>query len=104
MLDDLIRVQSIQDRLMIASWLLNALFPVGAYPILLLTGEQGSAKTMTSKLLRGLIDPAKPLTRPMQRDDRNLMVEANHNWVLCYDNLSKLADAQADSLCRLATI
>ncbi len=102
MIDELIRVQHTPDRHMIVSWLLNALFPTGAYPILLLTGEQGSAKSTTSKLLRGLIDPAKPLMRPLQKDDRNLMIEATHNWVLCYDNLSTITPAHSDSLCRLA--
>jgi len=102
MIDELIRVQHIQDRHVIVSWLLNALFPTGGYPILLLTGEQGSAKSMTSKLLRGLIDPAKPIMRPLQKDDRNLMIEATHNWVLCYDNLSTITPSHSDSLCRLA--
>ena len=43
-------------RLMIA-WLTAVLRPVGPYPILVLHGEQGSAKSTLAKVLRLLIDP-----------------------------------------------
>ena len=102
-IDKLLNVENVQDRNMILCWAFNALFPTGPYPILMLTGQQGSAKTTTTKLVRSLVDPAKPLARSLPSDDRNLMVSATNNWILSYDNLSKISDKMSDSLCRIAT-
>lgn len=102
-IDQLLNVESVQDRNMILSWAFNALFPTGPYPILMLIGQQGSAKTTTTKLIRSLVDPAKPLTRSLPNSDRNLMVAAANNWIMSYDNLSGLSKYMSDSLCRLAT-
>jgi hypothetical protein len=45
------------DFVLVVAWLLASLRPVGPYPLLAVSGEQGSAKTVLSKLLRALIDP-----------------------------------------------
>lgn len=102
-IDALINVESQEDRNMIVSWLFNAFFPKGPYPVLLINGEQGSAKTTTTKFIRALIDPATALTRSLPGSERDLMVSASNSWVLCYDNLSSLSAALSDALCRIAT-
>jgi ABC-type antimicrobial peptide transport system ATPase subunit len=44
------------------AWLCAALRPTGPYPLLAISGEQGSVKTVLSKMLRALVDPnAAPL-------------------------------------------
>ena len=45
------------DFVLVVAWLLAALRHGGPYPLLAVSGEQGSAKTVFSKILRGLIDP-----------------------------------------------
>jgi hypothetical protein len=45
------------DFVLVVAWLLAALRPDGPYPLLAISGEQGSAKTVLSKLLRALVDP-----------------------------------------------
>src|SRR5262249_318976 len=73
-------------RLLVA-WLPAALLPEGPYPILSLHGEQGSAKSSLSKILRLLIDPqvCAHLVKPANL--RDLMVTAANGWLLVYDNL-----------------
>jgi hypothetical protein len=88
---------------LVRAWLLATLLPAGPFPILALNGEQGSAKSTLSKMLRALVDPNKaPLRRP-PRDDRDLMIAAANGWVVGYDNLSGIPAPLADSLCSLAT-
>lgn len=70
---------------------------------MLINGEQGSAKTTTTKFIRSLIDPATALTRSLPSSERDLMVSACNSWVLCYDNLSSLSASLSDALCRIAT-
>jgi len=46
------------DQALILSWLLGATRPDGPFPILMLQGEQGTAKSTTAKLLCSLLDPS----------------------------------------------
>src|SRR5262249_40907533 len=45
------------DFVLIVAWLLAALRPGGPYPLMSISGEQGSAKTVLSKVLKALVDP-----------------------------------------------
>ncbi len=45
------------DFVLTVAWLLAALRPSGPYPLLAVAGEQGSAKTTLTKILRALVDP-----------------------------------------------
>ena len=92
-------------RLLIG-WLAGCLNPSGPYPLLVLHGEQGSAKSTATRLLRSLIDPAMPDLRAEPENARDLMIAANNAHVLAFDNLSTLSTPRgwlSDALCRLAT-
>ena len=45
------------DFLLLIGWMAAALRPAGPYPILVIHGEQGSAKSTLAKVIRQLIDP-----------------------------------------------
>ena len=88
---------------LLVGWLTAAFRPRGPYPVLVLTGEQGSAKTTLAQVCRRLVDPHAALLRSLPRSERDLMVSAHNNWLLAFDNISKLTDWQSDALCRLST-
>jgi hypothetical protein len=69
----------------------------------MLHGEQGTAKSTTTRILRSLIDPNESPLRTVPRNDRDLMIAASNAWVHAFDNLSFLPLWFADALCRLAT-
>jgi len=84
-------------------WLVWCFRPKGPYPILIVNGEQGSAKTGTSTLARRLVDPAKAeLAKPPKTED-DLIIAAKSQWLPGYDNFSSINEDLADGLCRLAT-
>ena len=89
-------------RLLLA-WLVAALRPTGPYPVLVLQGEQGSAKSTAAKVLRALVDPNTAPLRTTPREERDLAVAANNSWVLSFDNLSSVPLWLSDALCRVAT-
>jgi hypothetical protein len=91
------------DFVLVVAWLLAALRPCGPYPPLAISGEQGSAKTVLSKLLRALVDPNDAPVRALPREERELMIAANNGHLLVYDNLSRLPAWLSDALCRLAS-
>src|SRR5215475_12774836 len=85
------------------AWLLAALQRGGPYPVLVIAGEQGAAKTMLTKILRALLDPNAAPTRAPPREERDLMIAANNGHILAFDNLSSLPSWLSDALCRLAS-
>jgi hypothetical protein len=91
------------DFVLVVAWLLAALRQDGPYPLLVIAGEQGSAKTVLTKILRALIDPNAAPTRALPREERDLMIAANNGHILAFDNLSGLPSWLSDALCRLAS-
>jgi hypothetical protein len=91
------------EFVLVVAWLLATLRQGGPYPLLVIAGEQGSAKTMLTKILRRLIDPNVAPTRAPPREERDLMIAANNGHILAFDNLSGLPSWLSDALCRLAS-
>jgi hypothetical protein len=91
------------DFQMLVAWLIGCFHPKGPYPILILNGEQGSAKSTTARVLRNLIDPANPIARSAPNSEQDLVIAAKHNHVLAFDNLSTIKPMMADAFCRIAT-
>jgi hypothetical protein len=102
-LGSFLNLSSRSDFVLVVAWLLAALRPRGPYPLLAISGEQGSAKTVLSKMLKALIDPNVAPVRALPREERELMIAANNGYVLAFDNLSGLPAWLSDALSRLAT-
>ncbi len=98
----LLTIATESDFQLIVAWLWGALRASGPYPILALTGEGGTAKTSTARLLRSLVDPHLASVRRPQ-SERDLFVGAAKTSVLVYDNLSGIPDWLSDALCVIAT-
>lgn len=90
-------------RPLVAAFMLAALRPSGPYPLLILEGEQGSGKSMATRIIRRLIDPSTAPLRAPPGDVRDLLVGAFNSWLLALDNMSYLTPQLSDALCRLAT-
>lgn len=73
----LMNVETEGDFKLAIAWLVGTFHPRGPYPILALNGEQGSAKSTLSKLLRCLIDPNTAPIRSAPRDEQTLIIAAN---------------------------
>jgi hypothetical protein len=105
-IDDLrpfLNIGSDGDFMLVAAWAAFSLSPRGPYPVLVLQGEQGSAKSTTVRVLRALVDAAVEPLRALPKNERDLAIAAGNSWVLAFDNLSGIRDQLSDALCRLAT-
>ena len=98
-----LNVQSDDDFVLVVAWALAVLRTTGPYPVIVLSGEQGSAKSTFSAILRSLLDPNRAPLRALPRDDRDLFIAANNGHILAFDNVSGLPSWISDTLCRLAT-
>ena len=98
-----LNVQSDTDFVLVVAWALACLRNRGPYPVIVLSGEQGSAKSTFSAILRALLDPNTAPLRALPREDRDLFIAASNGHVLAFDNVSGLPAWISDTLCRLAT-
>ena len=103
MLRPFLNVRSDADFVLVTLWVLWGLRNHGPYPVLVLGGEQGSAKSTFSAMLRALLDPNAAPLRALPREDRDLFIAADNAHILVFDNVSGLPGWISDTLCRLAT-
>jgi hypothetical protein len=98
-----LNVQADADFVLVVAWALAVLRHRGPYPVIVLSGEQGSAKSTFSAILRALLDPNTAPLRALPREDRDLFIAASNGHVLAFDNVSGLPAWISDTLCRLAS-
>ena len=92
-----------EDFTLAGAWLLAAFRDKGPYPVLVLTGEQGSAKSTCARMLRALVDPSEAPLRSVPRNEHDLFIATRSAHVIALDNLSGVPAWLSDALCRLST-
>ncbi len=98
-----VNVESNEDLVLLVAWLVMALRPDGPYPVLVIVGPQGAAKSTQTRTHKLLVDPVKAPLRSMPGSLRDLAIAARSSHVLAFDNVSRLTDTMSDGLCRVAT-
>lgn len=98
-----LNIPSDRDFKLVIAWMLAALRPGYAYPLLVVQGEQGTGKTFFCQRIRELIDPHQSLLRALPSKEEDLIASATSNLVLAYDNISSLSANMSDALCRVST-
>jgi hypothetical protein len=102
-LRELVNIRDDDQFMCYVATLIAAFRDCGPYPVLLIQGEQGSAKSTAQRYWRALIDPNHaPLRRP-PREPRDLAIAANNSWVVSLNNLSYIPDWLSDDLSCLCT-
>ncbi|MDP9397155.1 MAG: ATP-binding protein, partial [Actinomycetota bacterium] len=92
-----------RDRSLVLAWLVAALFPSLPHPVLAFRGEQGTAKSTTTRTTAGLLDPSPAPIRKPPRDADSWVTAAAGSWIVGVDNVSTIPEWWSDSLCRAVT-
>lgn len=87
----------------IISWLVTTFIPDIPHVAIMLSGEQGTAKSSFMKMLSLIIDPTKVPVRKRPRDEEEWMVAANASWSVSLDNITHIPEWLSDALCRAIT-
>ena len=92
-----------EDQSMVLAWILECYRCDTPYPLLEITGEQGSAKSSNQTLLRSLIDPNEVMLRGRPKTVEDIYVSAKNNHLLSFENLSSITSEISDALCTVST-
>lgn len=105
--DDLwrfVNVSNPDDRLLVLVWLTMALGrPDVPCPISFFHGEQGTAKSTSTKCLHLVVDPNAATLRSPPPERRSLAIAAERVRVLSFDNWSQFKQDMSDAFCQLVT-
>lgn len=99
---DLLNIDE-DSQLLVLAWMLECFRPHTPFPVLVLSGLQGSAKSHTQNVIRNFIDPnVSNLRNPPKKAD-DLPIDAANNYLVSYNNVSHLSAHEQDDLCCMAT-
>jgi hypothetical protein len=91
------------DQALILAWLVDAFFCATQFPVLVLSGLQGSGKSYTQNILRNLIDPNVENLRNAPKSSEDLLISAINNYVVSFNNASSLSGDLQDNFCCIST-
>ncbi len=92
-----------EDRTLVLAHILDSWRPDTPYPVLFLTGEQGTGKSSTHKSIRQVSDPNAVPLRAAPKNVEDIFVSAGANHMASFENMSRLSSRMQDAICTLAT-
>ena len=98
-----LNLEDANAKYLLIAAIVSAFFDLPSKPFLLINGEQGSAKSTTTRIIGELLDPStvKTMVTPSSKD--NLMLAAANCMILRLDNASKLSEKMMNIVCQLST-
>jgi hypothetical protein len=89
--------------LLIAGWLIACMNPSSPKPVLCLSGEQGSAKSTTTRMLKKIADNSSVPLKSLPRNEQDLSIIAKNSWIPAFDNISSLTSWLSDAMSKMST-
>jgi len=102
-LHPLVNLSSDADWLIFVALLTSYFRHSGPFPLMVLLGEQGCAKSTTARIVKRLIDPNAVPLKSQPRNIEDGAIAAQNTWVMVMDNISRLPSWLSDWLCVLST-
>ena len=90
-------------RQLIKVYIISLFIPDIAHVILNIHGPQGSAKSFLLRLIKMLIDPAKPPLLTMPKITQEFIQQVYHNYLAYYDNVKYISQERSDEICKAVT-
>jgi hypothetical protein len=101
LLDDFITAREDRDHRLAKAWLVLGLLADINRPILLAHGPQGATKSSVQRVLKNVIDPARPESLKLR--DKDFEQNLNKAFIPFFDNVSTISDYMADELSKAVT-
>lgn len=85
------------------AFLVAILRPQFSFPLLVLEGRAGSAKSGAAKILKFMVDPSKSLVSSLSKNIEDVAVSCNAAHLVVFDNVDRIKPEMSDFLCQVAT-
>ena len=92
-----------EDYRLAIGWVVAAYLTGIPHPILLVQGEQGTAKSGLIRTLLALVDPQPAAERTPPKDQREWAIFARASWAFSYDNITDIPPWLSNALCKGVT-
>jgi hypothetical protein len=92
-----------EDYRLAIAWVVAAYLTGIPHPILLVQGEQGTAKSNLIRTLLALVDPQPAADRTPPRDQREWAIFARASWAFSFDNITDIPPWLSNALCKGVT-
>jgi len=90
-------------QILILVWLVSLFIPDISYPVLVLQGDHGSAKTSICKFLKSIVDPSMMEVLSIADKTVEIVQCLSHYHCIVLDNLSGISKTESDILCKAVT-
>jgi hypothetical protein len=101
-LKDLLNIKDDKTWRLTVAWLLAAYSP-GPFPVFVILGEHGAAKSYFAGTLRKIVDPNEAPSVRAPKEERDVIMGAASSHVTSLENLSSIPNWLSDMLCCIAT-
>jgi hypothetical protein len=92
-----------EDYRLAIGWVVAAYLTDMPHPILLVQGEQGTAKSNLIRSLLALVDPQPAADRETPGDKREWAIFSRASWAFSFDNVTEIPAWLSNSLCKGVT-
>jgi hypothetical protein len=99
----LTNIKDPETKLLAKVALISYFVPNIPHIILIIHGGKGSAKSTFQRLLKGIVDPAKPALLTLHNKPEEFVLQLSQNYVIAFDNIKYLPKWLPDEACRAAT-
>jgi hypothetical protein len=100
---NLLNVKGEKRKLLVKCYIVSLFIPEIDKPILMLHGDPRGAKSTFQEFIRTLVDPSTVLTFALPKDIVELVQQLDHNYVVYYDNISRMLEWISDQFCSPST-
>src|SRR3989344_5201584 len=87
------------QQLLLLVYLVACFIPDFPHALLYIHGQQGSAKSTLSRILRRLVDPSRTEVLHMPKDERELKLQLFRHHLVFYENVDGISNAISTVLC-----
>jgi hypothetical protein len=101
---EFVNITNESEQLLFLCYVITTFIPDIQHPVLILHGTQGAGKTILMQIIKSLVDHSEldsGFNQP--KDEQDLALNAYHNYVLFYDNVSTMTEKLSDALCKTVT-
>jgi hypothetical protein len=99
----LTNIKDPETKLLAKVSLLSYFIPNISHIILIIHGGKGSAKSTFQRLLKDIVDPAKPTLLTLHDNFSEFVQQLSHNYLATYDNIKYVPKWLSDEVCKAVT-